>query len=131
MPDHPHCHSTALVFSLYTRRDIDSDDSYARPLIHACAQPIVCLERVRKLRAGHRAETRQTETQTKKEETIMKRNASKRNEHHAFATPTNQSFGVCEVYLATLKIAITISTIFHVIYIICSRKSIPTIFHVV
>ena len=35
MPDHPHCHSTALVFSLYTRRDIDSDDSYARPLIHA------------------------------------------------------------------------------------------------
>ena len=41
MPDHPHCHSTALLFSLYTRRDIDSDDSYARPLIHACAQPIV------------------------------------------------------------------------------------------
>ena len=61
MPDHPHCHSTALVvFSLYTRRDIDSDDSYARPLIHACAQPIVWFERERKLRAGHRAETRQT-----------------------------------------------------------------------
>ena len=40
MPDHPHCHSTVLVFSLYTRRDIDSDDSYARPLIHACTQPI-------------------------------------------------------------------------------------------
>ena len=60
MPDHPHCHSTALVFSLYTPRDIDSDDSYARPLIHACAQPIVWFERERKLRAGHRAETRQT-----------------------------------------------------------------------
>ena len=57
----PHCHSTALVvFSLYTRRDIDSDDSHARPLIHACAQPIVWLERERKLRAGHRADTRQT-----------------------------------------------------------------------
>ena len=37
MPDHPHCHSTALVFSLYTRRDIDSDDSYARPLVRVCA----------------------------------------------------------------------------------------------
>ena len=61
MPDHPHCHSTALVvFSLYTRRDIDSDDSYARPLNHECAQPIVWFERERKLRAGHRAETRQT-----------------------------------------------------------------------
>ena len=56
VPDHPHCHSTALVFSLYTRRDIDSDDSYARPLVHACAQPIVWFERERKLRAGHRAE---------------------------------------------------------------------------
>ena len=33
--DHPHCHSTALVvFSLYTGRDIDSDDSCARPIIH-------------------------------------------------------------------------------------------------
>ena len=60
MPDHPHCHITALVFSLYTRRDIDSDDSYARPVIHVCAQPIVWFERERKLRAGHRAETRQT-----------------------------------------------------------------------
>ena len=59
VPDHPHCHSTALVFSLYTGRDIDSDDSYARPLIHACAQPIVWFEHERKLRAGHRAETRQ------------------------------------------------------------------------
>ena len=58
MLDHPHCHSTVLVFSLNTRRDIDSDDSYARPLIHACAQPIVWFERERKLRAGHRAETR-------------------------------------------------------------------------
>ena len=60
MLDHPHCHSTALVFSLCTRRDIDSDDSYARPLTHACAQPFVWFERERKLRAGHRAETRQT-----------------------------------------------------------------------
>ena len=60
MPDHPHCHSTALVFSLYARRGIDSDDSYARPLIHGCAQPIVWFERERKLRAG-RAETRQTQ----------------------------------------------------------------------
>ena len=34
-----------LFFSLYTRRDIDSDDSYARPLIHVCAQPIVWFER--------------------------------------------------------------------------------------
>ena len=57
---HPHCHSTALVFSLYTRRDIDSDDSYAYPLIHVCAQPIVWFERERKLRAGNTAETRQT-----------------------------------------------------------------------
>ena len=55
------CHSTALVvFSLYTRRDIDSDDSHARPLIHACAQPIFWFERERKLRAGHRADTLQT-----------------------------------------------------------------------
>ena len=60
VPDHPHCHSTALVFSLYTRRGMDSDDSYARPLIHVCAQPIVWFERERKLSAGHRAETRQT-----------------------------------------------------------------------
>ena len=60
MPDHPHCHSTALVFSLYTGRDIDSDDSHARPLIHVCAQPIVWFERERKLRAGHRADTLQT-----------------------------------------------------------------------
>ena len=59
MPDHPHCHSTAHDFSLYTGRDIDSDDSYARPLIHACAQPIVWFVCERKLRAGHRAETRQ------------------------------------------------------------------------
>ena len=55
------CHTcTTLVFSLYTGRDIDSDDSYARPLIHVCARPIVWFERERKLRAGHRAETRQT-----------------------------------------------------------------------
>ena len=60
MPDHPHCHSTALVFSPYTGRDIDSDDSHARPLIHVCAQPIVWFERERKLRAGHRADTLQT-----------------------------------------------------------------------
>ena len=52
MPDHPLCHSTALVFSLDTRRDIDSGDSYARPLIHVCAQPIVWFERERKERAG-------------------------------------------------------------------------------
>ena len=55
------CHSTALVvFSLYTRRDIDSDDSHAHQLIYVCAQPIVWFERERKLRAGHRADTRQT-----------------------------------------------------------------------
>ena len=61
VPDHAHWHSTALVvFSLYTRRDIDSDDSHARPLIHTCTQPTVWFERERKLRAGHRAETRQT-----------------------------------------------------------------------
>ena len=35
-------------------------DSYARPLIHMCAQPIVWFERERKLRAGHSAGTRQT-----------------------------------------------------------------------
>ena len=57
MPDHPHCHSTALVFSLYTRRDIDSDDSYARPLVRVCAQPIVWFERERNLRAGHSRNT--------------------------------------------------------------------------
>ena len=56
------CHSTALVvFSLYTRRDIDSDDSHAHQLIYVCAQPIVWFEREIKLRAGHRADTRQTE----------------------------------------------------------------------
>ena len=53
-----------LFSALYTRRDIESDDSYAPPLIHACAQPIVWFERERKLRAGHRAETRQTSTVT-------------------------------------------------------------------
>ena len=39
---------------------MDSDDSNARLLIHVCAQPTVWFERERKLRAGHRAETRQT-----------------------------------------------------------------------
>ena len=33
----------------------------------------------------------------------MKRNASKRDERHGRSTPTNQSFGVCKVNLATLK----------------------------
>ena len=67
VPDHPHCHSTAfVVFSLYTGRDIDSDDSHARPLVHACAQPTVWFEREGKLRAGRRADTRQRKTGSSK-----------------------------------------------------------------
>ena len=59
MRDYPHRHSTALVvFSLCTGRDIDSDDSYARPLIHACAQPIVWFKRERKF--ARRTQSRYT-----------------------------------------------------------------------
>ena len=48
-----------LAFSLYTRRDIDSDDSHAHSscVLHS---PLSCSECGRKLRTGHRADTRQT-----------------------------------------------------------------------
>ena len=51
--------ATALRLFSACALDVTStgDDSYARPLIHVCAQPIVWFERERKLRAGQSINT--------------------------------------------------------------------------